>query len=137
MRYAAVPPGWPRAARPLRRRSVRPDHTVFPRSYVIPTGPGQHSEPAAARLVDLLIGSGGRVWRAKHDFRAGGRSYRAGSYVVDLHQPKRGLVNSLLEPGADITDRVNDLYAGPAAWSQGLTWGATVDRSGTGCRTYS
>ncbi|MEU8265108.1 M14 family zinc carboxypeptidase [Micromonospora sp. NPDC048999] len=102
-------------------------HTVFPRSYVIPTGSGQHSEPAAARLVDLLIGSGGRVWRAKHDFRAGGRSYQAGSYVVDLHQPKRGLVNSLLEPGVDITDRVNDLYAGPAAWSQGLTWGATVD----------
>ncbi|MBY8870228.1 peptidase [Micromonospora sp. PLK6-60] len=101
--------------------------TVFPRSYVIPSGRGQHSEPAAARLVDLLIGSGGRVWRAKHDFRADGRSYPAGSYVVDLHQPKRGLVNSLLEPGADITDRVGDLYAGPAAWSQGLTWGATVD----------
>ncbi len=102
-------------------------NTVFPRAYVIPTGAGQRSEPAAARLVDLLISSGGRVWRAKHDFRAEGRSYPAGSYVIDLHQPKRGLVNSLLEPGIDLTDRVNDLYAGPAAWSQGLTWGATVD----------
>ncbi|WP_406078707.1 M14 family zinc carboxypeptidase [Micromonospora sp. NBC_00858] len=102
-------------------------NTTFPRSYVIPTGTGQRSEPAAARLVDLLIGSGGRVWRAKKAFTAGGKSYQAGSYVVDMHQPKRGLVNSLLEPGADITDRVDDLYAGPAAWSQGLTWGATVD----------
>ncbi|MEU2614889.1 M14 family zinc carboxypeptidase [Micromonospora sp. NPDC007271] len=102
-------------------------HTVFPRAYVIPTGPDQHSEPAAARLVDLLISSGGRVWRAKHEFHAGGKSYRAGSYVIHLHQPKRGLVNSLLEPGIDITERVTDLYAGPAAWSQGLTWGATVD----------
>ncbi|MBE1490654.1 M14 family zinc carboxypeptidase [Plantactinospora soyae] len=101
--------------------------TTFPRSYVIPTGPGQHSETAAARLVDLLVTSGGRVWRAKKGFTAGGRSYRAGAYVVDLHQPKRGLVNSLLEPGIDITDRVDDLYAGPAAWSHGLTWGATVD----------
>lgn len=101
--------------------------TVFPRAYVIPTGAGQRSEPAAARLVDLLIGSGGRVWRAKHAFRANGTSYPAGSYVIDLHQPKRGLVNSLLEPGIDLTDRVDDLYAGPAAWSQGLTWGATVD----------
>ncbi|MDO3701752.1 M14 family zinc carboxypeptidase [Micromonospora sp. C28SCA-DRY-2] len=101
--------------------------TTFPRAYVIPTGAGQRSEPAAARLVDLLIGSGGRVWRAKQPFTADGRRYPAGSYVVDLHQPKRGLVNSLLEPGADITDRVDDLYAGPAAWSQGLTWGATVD----------
>ncbi|MFG2062364.1 M14 family zinc carboxypeptidase [Micromonospora sp. NPDC048871] len=101
--------------------------TVFPRGYVIPTGAGQRSEPAAARLVDLLIGSGGRVWRAKHPFRAAGKSYPAGSYVIDLHQPKRGLVNSLLEPGIDLTDRVDDLYAGPAAWSHGLTWGATVD----------
>ncbi|RKR85937.1 zinc carboxypeptidase [Micromonospora pisi] len=102
-------------------------HTVFPRSYVIPAGSGQHSAPAAARLVDLLIGSGGRVWRAKQNFTANGKSYPAGSYVIDMHQPKRGLVNSLLEPGVDITDRVDDLYAGPAAWSQGLTWGATVD----------
>ncbi|HEX5541935.1 MAG TPA: peptidase, partial [Micromonospora sp.] len=101
--------------------------TTFPRAYVIPTGPGQHSETAAARLVDLLISSGGRVWRAKKNFTAGGKTYLAGSYVIDMHQPKRGLVNSLLEPGIDLTDRVNDLYAGPAAWSQGLTWGATVD----------
>ena len=101
--------------------------TEFPRSYVIPAGRRQHSATAAARLVDLLIGSGGRVTRAALPFRANGTSYPAGSYVVDLHQPKRGVVNSLLEPGADITDRVSDLYAGPAAWSQGLTWGATVD----------
>ncbi|MEU8244082.1 M14 family zinc carboxypeptidase [Actinoplanes missouriensis] len=101
--------------------------TEFPRSYVIPAGDRQHSEAAAARLVDLLIGSGGRVWRAGSKFRAGGKTYPVGSYVVDLHQPKRGIVNSLLEPGADITDRVSDLYAGPAGWSQGLTWGATVD----------
>jgi hypothetical protein len=101
--------------------------TEFPRSYVIPAGDRQHSAVAAARLVDLLIGSGGRVWQATSSFRAGGTAYPEGSYVIDLHQPKRGIVNSLLEPGADITDRVSDLYAGPAGWSQGLTWGATVD----------
>ncbi len=101
--------------------------TEFPRSYVIPGGSRQHSAPAAARLVDLLVGSGGRVWQARRSFRAGRTTYPAGSYVIDLHQPKRGIVNSLLEPGIDITERVDDLYAGPAAWSQGLTWGATVD----------
>ena len=47
--------------------------------------------------------------------------------MIDMHQPKRGIVNSLLEPGLDITDRVDDLYAGPAGWSHALTWGATVD----------
>jgi zinc carboxypeptidase len=101
--------------------------TVFPRAYVIPAGSRQHSAPAAARLVDLIVTSGGRVWQANKAFRAGSATYPAGSYVLDLHQPKRGLVNSLLEPGIDLTDRVDDLYAGPAAWSQGLTWGATVD----------
>jgi Zinc carboxypeptidase len=101
--------------------------TQFPRSYVIPAGSRQHSAPAAARLVDLLVNSGGRVTQATTEFRVSGKRYPAGSYVIDLHQPKRGLVNSLLEPGYDLTDRVDDLYAGPAAWSQGLTWGATVD----------
>ncbi|HWK29053.1 MAG TPA: M14 family zinc carboxypeptidase [Solirubrobacter sp.] len=102
-------------------------NTTFPRAYVIPAGERQHSAPAAKRLVDLLIGSGGRVAKATADFTAGGRSYPAGSYVIDLHQPKRGIVNSLLEPGIDLTDRVDDLYAGPGAWSQGLIWGATTD----------
>ena len=101
--------------------------TTFPRSYVIPAGARQHSVPAVKRLLNLLIESGARVTQATAAFTAGGNSYPVGSYVVDMHQPKRGLVNSLLEPGIDLTDRVDDLYAGPGAWSQGLTWGATVD----------
>ena len=101
--------------------------TTFPRAYVIPAGTRQHSAPAVKRLVDLLVASGGRVTVAKAAFTAGGNTYPAGSYVLDLHQPKRGIVNSLLEPGIDLTDRVDDLYAGPGGWSQALTWGATVD----------
>ena len=101
--------------------------TTFPRAYVIPAGARQRSAPAVKRLVDLLLGSGGRVTQATAAFTAGGNSYPAGSLVIDMHQPKRGIVNSLLEPGLDITDRVDDLYAGPAGWSHALTWGATVD----------
>ena len=102
--------------------------TTFPRAYVIPAGTRQRSAPAAKRVVDLLIASGGRVTVAKAAFTAARQqSYPAGSYILDLHQPKRGLVNSLLEPGIDLTDRVDDLYAGPGGWSQALTWGATVD----------
>ncbi len=101
--------------------------TTFPRSYVIPAGTAQRSAPAAKRLVDLLINSGGRVTQAKAAFTANGKTYAAGTYILDMHQPKRGLVNSLLEPGIDLTDRVDDLYAGPGGWSQALTWGATVD----------
>jgi hypothetical protein len=101
--------------------------TTFPRSYVIPAGEGQHSAPAAKRLVDALTAGDARVLQAKAPFTAGGKSYAAGSYIVDMHQPKRGLVNMMLEPGLDITDRVSDLYSGPAGWSHGYTWGATVD----------
>ncbi len=101
--------------------------TTFPRSYVIPAGPRQRSGPAAKRLVDLLLASGGRVTQTKAAVTAGGNTYPAGSYILDMHQPKRGIVNSLLEPGIDLTDRVDDLYAGPGGWSQALTWGATVD----------
>src|SRR3954447_3333823 len=101
--------------------------TTFPRAYVIPAGAAQRSAPAVRRLVDLLIASGGRVTQAKAAFTAGGKNYAAGSYILNMLQPKRGLVNSLLEPGVDITDRVDDLYAGPGGWSQALTWGATVD----------
>src|SRR5690349_852704 len=85
--------------------------TTFPRSYVIPKGAGQRSEAAARRLVDLIIQSNGRVTQAKAAFTAGGKNYEAGSYVIDMHQPLRGIVNTLLEPGLDITDRVDDLYA--------------------------
>ena len=102
-------------------------NTTFPRSYVIPAGARQRSAPAAKRLVDLLIASGGRITQAKATFTAGGNTYPAGTYVINMHQPKRGIVNSLLEPGIDLTDRVDDLYAGPGGWSQALTWGATVD----------
>ena len=95
---------------------------------MIPAGARQRSAPAVKRLR----GPADRQRRPR-DAGQGGRSppaassYPAGSYVIDMHQPKRGIVNSLLEPGLDITDRVDDLYAGPGGWSQALTWGATVD----------
>ena len=130
--------GWRRRAAAHDPRRLRPGlgpggqlHHHVPRAYVIPAGARQHSAPAAKRLVDLLIGSGGRVGRPRRPSRRAA-VVPGGLLVLDMHQPKRGIVNSLLEPGLDITDRVDDLYAGPAGWSHALTWGATVDtlRSG-------
>ncbi|MGP4104478.1 M14 family zinc carboxypeptidase [Nonomuraea sp. KM90] len=95
--------------------------TTFPRAYVIPAG-----SPAAARLVDHLIANDVRVERARSAFRAGGRTYPAGTYVVDMRQPKRGLANVMLERGEDISPRVNAMYD-ISGWSLGLLWGATVE----------
>ncbi|MDP9444743.1 MAG: peptidase M28 [Actinomycetota bacterium] len=100
--------------------------TTFPRAYVIPVGASQRSAPAAARLVDHLIANDVEVLRADKPFRAGGQSYPAGSYVVDMHQPKRGMANVLLDDGSDISDRVDQMYD-ISGWSHRLLWGASVD----------
>ncbi|QDY76615.1 M14 family zinc carboxypeptidase [Streptomyces qinzhouensis] len=101
--------------------------TTFPRAYVIPAGSGQRSGVAAARLVDHLIANDVRVQRAVLPFRAGQKVYPAGSYVVDMRQPKRGIANVMLAAGRDISADVSTMYD-ISGWSLGLLWGASVDR---------
>lgn len=101
--------------------------TTFPRAYVIPAGGDrQRSAAAAARLVDHLVANDVRVERASHGFRLGERTYPKGSYVVDMHQPKRGLANVMLADGRDISDKVSTMYD-ISGWSLGRLWGASVD----------
>ncbi|SES35039.1 M14 family zinc carboxypeptidase [Lentzea albida] len=102
--------------------------TEFPRAYVITD---DRSAPAAARLVDQLVRHDVRVERAERAFTLGGKRYPAGSYVVDMHQPKRGLANVMLEQGSDISDKAPVMYD-ISGWSHRLLWGASVDvlRSG-------
>ncbi|MGN9908668.1 M14 family zinc carboxypeptidase [Phytohabitans sp. LJ34] len=102
--------------------------TEFPRAYVIPAGSGQRSPAAAARLVDLLVAHDVRVRRAKAPFALAGTWHPAGSYVVDMRQPKRGLANAILEAGRDISALVPQMYD-ISGWSHGLLWGATVHTS--------
>ncbi|XVV16887.1 M14 family zinc carboxypeptidase [Actinoplanes sp. CA-131856] len=102
--------------------------TTFPRAYVVPAGEKQRSAPAAARLVDHLVANDVRVTRARTSFVLNGHRYPAGSYVVDMHQPKRGLANVLLEAGRDISALVPQMYD-ISGWSHRLLWGASVDIS--------
>lgn len=102
----------------------------FPRAYVIPVDERQRSATDATRLVDHLIANGVEVDRAESDFTADGVEYAEGSYVVDLHQPLRGMANVLLADGTDISERVPDMYD-ISAWSLGLLWGADVDAVGS------
>lgn len=99
--------------------------TSFPRAYVIPVGPGQRSAPAAARLVDHLVANDVVVTRLQAETSVAGRSYPAGSYVVDLHQAKRAVAHAILGRGGDLSDRVEAMYD-IAGWSHGLLWGADV-----------
>ncbi|MFC8344952.1 M14 family zinc carboxypeptidase [Streptomyces sp. NPDC057280] len=100
--------------------------TTLPRAYVIPSG-----KTAAARLVDHLLANDVRVTRATKAFRLSGRTYPKGSYLVDMHQPKRGLANVLLADGRDISDKVSVMYD-ISGWSLGRLWGAAVTSLPTG-----
>ncbi|WP_194408796.1 M14 family zinc carboxypeptidase [Microbacterium cremeum] len=105
------------------------DPVQLPRAYVIPTGEGQRSASDAEALVDALLFHGVQVGALAHDTTVGGVTYPAGSFVVDMHQPRRGLANVLLDLGTDISGKVPSMYD-ISAWSLAYLWGATVDKVG-------
>lgn len=100
--------------------------TPYPQAYVIPLGAGQRSDAEAARLVRWLLFNGIRVEQLKKDSSLGTQTIPAGSYVVPLNQALRGLADTALNIGTDISSRIFTLYAPPAAWSHGYLWGADV-----------
>jgi hypothetical protein len=105
------------------------DPVTLPRAYVIPVGRGQRSDSDATNVVRWLLFHGIEVDRLRRAARIGGRTYPAGSYAVDMHQPLRNLANSLLDLGSDISDKVPEMYD-ISAWSYSYLWGATVAKAG-------
>jgi len=97
----------------------------FPAAYVIPAGaPFQVSPHQPARLVDFLLYNDVQVDKASRAFSLDGVTYPAGTYVVWMDQPKRGLANVLLEDGLDLS-AIPGLYfySPPSVWSNPLLWG--------------
>jgi hypothetical protein len=99
----------------------------FPAAYVIPAGqPFQQSSHQAARLVDFLLFNDVEVTKASQSFMVDGTSYPKGTYIVWMDQPKRGLANTILDAGPDLSDIVGlTFYSPPAVWSHPLLWGAS------------
>jgi hypothetical protein len=106
------------------------DPVQLPRAYVIPAGEGQRSSSDAENLVRQLLLHEIEVGVLQAPATVGGTTYPRGSYVVDTHQPLRGLANSLLDLGSDISDKVPEMYD-ISAWSYSYLWGATVDKVGS------
>jgi hypothetical protein len=96
----------------------------YPQAYVIPFGKGQRSDAEANRLVEWLLFNDIEVERLERDAKLGSQKFEEGSYVVWLAQPRRGLADTALSLGTDISPRIQRLYAPPAAWSHGYLWGA-------------
>ena len=98
----------------------------YPDAYVIPVGAGQRSDAEANRLVEWLFFNGIRVWELKKETSFNGQTFAKGSYVVDMKQAHRGLAETALDIGDDISASISQLYAPPGAWSHGALWGADV-----------
>ncbi|HEX5619099.1 MAG TPA: M14 family zinc carboxypeptidase [Solirubrobacteraceae bacterium] len=96
----------------------------YPQAYVIPFGAGQRSDAEANRLVEWLLFNDIEVDRVEKDYKYNGTTLEEGSYVVWMAQPHRGLADTALSIGVDISPRIQRLYAPPAAWSHGYLWGA-------------
>jgi hypothetical protein len=96
----------------------------YPQAYVIPVGDGQRSDAEAKRLVEWALFNDIEVHEIERDYRFGSQEFEDGSYVIFMDQPRRGLADTALSLGVDISDRIQRLYAPPAAWSHGYLWGA-------------
>ncbi len=64
------------------------------RAFVIPAA--QHDPLTMQKMVNKLLLQGITVERATNSFTHEGRAYDAGSYVVSMAQPKRGVIRWLL-----------------------------------------
>ena len=100
----------------------------FPAAHVIPAGPPfQVSTHQAARLVDFLLFNDVQVEQASQSFLLDGVAYPKGTYIVWLDQPKRGLANTILDAGLDLSDIPGlFFYSPPSVWSNPYLWGANV-----------
>ncbi len=64
------------------------------RSYIIPA---QNDQSGANKMAGLLVQQGVEVSRATSTFNACGKSYTAGSYVIDLAQPAKRFIRTMLD----------------------------------------
>ena len=126
---AASPTRRARRAASRRSTSTTTGWRSSPTAYIVPMGtrPAQRArgEPAgrlAARSTASWSTSSSRPTPSTAS------TYPAGSYVVPMTQARRGLADTALGIGADISEDISILYAPPAAWSHGYLWGADVVR---------
>jgi hypothetical protein len=98
----------------------------FPAAYVIPaTAPLQQDPFEAAHLVNFLLYNDVQVEQSSKAFEAGGTTYPAGTYLVWMNQPKRGLANTILWAGWDISYDPGLTMYDISGWSHPLLWGVT------------
>lgn len=77
----------------------------FPEYYVIPMDvKNQHDRVSAAETIKFLLHNGVKVSQLTRDVTFRGKTFKAGTYVVDMHQAKRNMANCALYPNLVIAD---------------------------------
>tara|TARA_Y100000588_G_scaffold390631_1_gene496679 strand:- start:815 stop:3517 length:2703 start_codon:yes stop_codon:yes gene_type:complete len=106
------------------------------RTYIIPT---QGDQGAADKLAGLLVQQGVEVDSATQSFRACGNGYDAGSYLINLAQPAKRLVRTLMDTDVPLENdfvreqeerrarNVSDQIYDVTAWSLPLMFNIKVD----------
>ncbi|MDD3169579.1 MAG: M14 family zinc carboxypeptidase, partial [Eubacteriales bacterium] len=83
----------------------------FPEAYVIPMDADLQQDPLeAANMIRHLLTNKVIVQQADAAFTADGRVYPAGTFVVPMKQSLRGLANTMLWKGEDISDQASAMY---------------------------
>ena len=106
------------------------------RAYIVPA---QANQPGSNKLAGLLVQQGVEVQRADQRFSACGTTYDAGSYIINLDQPAKRFIRTLmdvdvpLEPdfiaeqerrrARNLRDQLYDV----TGWSLPLMMGVTAD----------
>lgn len=76
--------------------------------------------------MDFLLFDDVEVEQASQSFDLDGTTYPAGAYVVWMDQPRRGLANTFLEDGRNLSDVTGITFCSPpAVGNHPLLWGAT------------
>lgn len=84
------------------RTKYKENNNFFPEYYVLPIDSKMQRDPADVyEMVDYLIGNGVKVSKLTKNTKIGKTTYKAGSYVVDMHQAKRNYANVCLYKGPD------------------------------------
>ena len=114
------------------RAAIERGTSEAPYAYVIPAK--QHDSAAARHLAVLLHDAGIEIDRADSDFRADGRKFEAGSYIIRMAQPFRAYAKDLLEnqdhpdpqqlPAGAMNDQPYDM----TAWTLPLQMGVDAVR---------
>jgi hypothetical protein len=90
---ASLRESWVRSFYRIHEKAVAPKTNPF--AFVIPAG--QRDDPSALRLLQTLQMGGVEVHRTAASFKAGGRTFPAGSHIIYRSQPYGGYAKALLE----------------------------------------